>query len=243
MIRNFFIVAFRNLRRNQVFSTINILGLAVGMASAMLIGLWIRSEMGYDRFHAKEARLYQAFRNEQDGNTRPNTPKILAPTLKANFPEIEDAVRWRNTNFLLTVGDRHFNVPGNFTDSGFLQMFSFPLLEGNAKTALHAPNDIVITESLAKRLFGREPALGKQIKVDSTDLFTVAGILKDLPDNTQFKFDYLLPWSYMKKIGWDDDRWQLYSVMTFYTLKPGVPGEMFDKKIKDLVRTNTRGDK
>ncbi len=243
MIKNFFIVAFRNLWRSRVFSTINILGLAVGMASALLIGLWIQSELSTDRFHAKENRLYQIFRTEEDGSSKSNSPKILAPTLKASFPEIEDAARWRNANFLFSVGDRHFNIPGNFTDSGFLEMFSFPLLEGNAKTALEAPNDIVITESMAKRLFGKEPALGKQIKLDSTDLFTVSGILKDLPDNSDFRFEYLLPWSYLKKLGWDDDRWQLFSVRTFYSLKPGISGTRFDKKIRDLIKTNTRDDK
>ena len=131
MIRNFFTLAYRNLRRNKVFSTINIAGLAIGMASAIMIGLWIQDELGYDRFHAKEDRLYVAYRNDSKGgvaNTIRATPKILGPTLKAAYPEIEDVVRWSNTNFLVTVGDHHFNMAGNFTDSGFLQMFSFPLV-------------------------------------------------------------------------------------------------------------------
>ena len=105
MIRNFFIVAFRNIKRNRIFSAINILGLAIGMASAILIGLWIQNELGFDRFHAKEKRLYLVYRSENDGgavNAFNYTPKILAPTLKAEFPEIEDAVRMQNINFLFT---------------------------------------------------------------------------------------------------------------------------------------------
>jgi ABC-type antimicrobial peptide transport system permease subunit len=246
MIRNFFIIAFRNIRRNKIFSIINILGLAIGMASAVLILLWVRDEMGFDRFHAKEDRLYGTFRNENDNGhlrTISNSPKILAPTLKADFPEVEDVARWRNTNFLLSVGDHHFNVRGNFTDSGFLRMFSFPLLEGNPNHTLTSPDDIIITESLAKKLFGKEPAMGKQIRIDSVNLVTVKGILKDLPDNTQFQFEYLLPWTYMKKIGWDDNYWQNNSVRSFYTLKPGVSAKAFDAKIANLIISHTRNEK
>jgi putative ABC transport system permease protein len=245
MLRNFFVIAIRNLRRNKIFSTINILGLAVGMASAMLIGLWIQDELGFDRFHDKEDRLYMAYRMENDKGvlrTINYTPKVLALTLKSEYPEIENVVRMRNVNFLMTVADRHFNVPGNFTDPGFLSMFSFPLLEGNPATALSGPSDIVITASLAKRLFGNGPAYGKQIKIDSVDLFTVSGVMKDLPDNTQFGFDYLLPWSYAKKIGWDDNYWQNNSVQTYYTLKSGVNGHAFDAKIKNILIDHTRQD-
>ena len=246
MIRNFFIIATRNLRRNKIFSTINILGLAIGMASAILIGLWIQDEIGFDRFHAKEDRLYRVFRQEtgnSNNQTVSYTPKILATTLRANFPDVEDVARFQNANFLFSVGDRHFNVPGNFTDSGFLRMFSFPLLEGNPNTALTGPDDIVITESFSKKLFGKEPALGKQIRIDSVNLLTVKGILKDLPDNTQFRFEYLLPWAYLKKLGWDDNYWENNSVSTYYTLKPGVSGKAFDAKIRNLLVRNTSQEK
>jgi len=245
MIKNFFIVAFRNLRRNKIFSVINILGLAIGMASAMLIGLWIQDEMSFDRFHAKEDRLYMVHRQETGGknNTLNWTPKILAPTLKAGFPDIEDVARWQNVNFLFSVGDRHFNTRGNFTDSGFLRMFSFPVLEGNTNMALSNPNDIIITESFSRRLFGRESAIGKQIRVDSVNLQTVKAVLKDLPDNTEFNFEYLLPWSYLDKLGWGDTYWENNSVRTYYTLRPGVSGNSFNAKIRDLLVKNTRQEK
>ena len=104
MLKNFFIIAYRNLKRNRIFSVINILGLAAGMASAMLIFLWINDEMSFDRFHAREDRLFQAYR-EDISNGRSavmeNSPKILAHTLKTEIPEVEDVARWQNTNFLL----------------------------------------------------------------------------------------------------------------------------------------------
>jgi putative ABC transport system permease protein len=246
MIKNFFIVAYRNLKRNRIFSVINILGLATGMASAMLIFLWINDEMGFDRFHAKEDRLFQAYREEiSNGHSvaMDNSPKILANTLKTEFPDIEDVVRWQNINFLLSVGDRHFNVAGNFTDSGFLNMFSFPTLQGAPYYKLNDPTGMVITQSLAIRLFGNESAIGKQIRVDSVDLFVVKAVLKDLPDNTQFRFEFLLPWSYMQKIGWiDNGNWENNTVRTFYTLKPGVSATAFDAKIKNLIIEHTKDD-
>ena len=245
MLRNFFIIAFRNLRRNKIFSIINILGLAIGMASAMLIGLWIQDEFSFDRFHAKEDRLYMMHRQEISGrNSTLNwTPKVLAPTLKSDFPDIEDAARWENINFLMSAGDRHFNSPGNVTDSGFLNMFSFPVLEGNPHGALVNSTDIVITESFAKKLFGKESALGKQIRIDSANLVTVKVVLKDLPDNSQFHFEYLLPWAYLEKLGWSDNYWENNSVTTFYTLKPGVSGESFNAKVRDLLVQKTRKEK
>ena len=243
MIKNFFLVAYRNLKRNRIFSVINILGLATGMASAMLIFLWINDEMSFDRFHAKEDRLFQAYREEKSNGqsvVMENSPQILAQTLKTEFPDIEDVVRWQNTNFLLSVGDRHFNVPGNFTDSGFLNMFSFPVLEGIRNYRLSDPTGIVITESLATKLFGKESAVGKQIRLDSVDFFVVKAVLKDLPDNTQFRFEYLLPWTYLQKIGWANGYWENNSLRTFYTLKPGVSSSAFDAKIKNLIVDHTK---
>ena len=247
MIRNFFIIAFRNLKRNKIFSTINILGLAIGMASAILICLWIADEIGFDRFHAKEDRLYLVYRHGgigTDNSYSTNyTPKVLAPTLKSDYPDIEDVARWQNINFLMSVGDRHFNSPGNITDSGFLRMFSFPALEGNTKNALVSPTDIVITESFAKKLFGKESALGKQIRVDSVNLVTVKAVLKDLPDNSRFHFEYLLPWAYLEKLGWSDNYWENNSITTFYTLKPGVSGNSFNAKIRDILIQKTKQEK
>ena len=113
-------------------------------------------------------------------------------------------------------------------------------MEGTANYKLNDPTGIVITQSLAKRLFGNDPAVGKQIRLDSVDLFIVKTVLKDLPDNTQFRFEYLLPWSYLQKIGWDNSYWENNSVRTFYTLKPNVSPGSFDAKIKNLIVDHTK---
>jgi putative ABC transport system permease protein len=247
MIKNFFKITYRNLLRNKGFSFINISGLAIGMASAVLILLWIQNEMSHDNFHAKGDRIYTANnRDKFNGNlwAWSTTPKPLGPALKASYPsDVEDAVRKRHANFLFTVDDKHFNMQGNFVDSNFLNVFSFPLLEGDAKTALNNVYDIIITEKTAKRLFGDQPAMGKMVRIDSVDNFTVTGVLKDLPNNTAFSFDYLLPWSYMEKINQSDDNWVNNSIQTYILLKPGISQASFDNKIQNITIDHTANTK
>src|SRR4249919_2279291 len=157
MIKNYLKVAFRNLIRNKAFTTINILGLAIGMASAILILLWVQNELSFDSFYKKTDRLYVMYnRDKFDGvlHSWNTTPKVMAPALKKDYPEVEDATRYSQVTFLLTAGEKKFNLRGAFTDSGFLKMFSLPLLKGNAEQTLNGTNNIVLTEKLAKKLFG-----------------------------------------------------------------------------------------
>ncbi len=246
MFKNYIKIAWRNLLRNKSFSTINIFGLAIGMASAILILLWIQNEVSHDRFHEKKDRLYTANnRDKFNGEIQAwsQTSKPLALALKTEYPEVEDAVRITDATFLFTVGDKHLNLTGYFTDPGFFNLFTFPLLEGNIK-GLNGKYNIVLTQKTAKKLFGNKDAMGKTVKIDSTDIFTVTGVLKDLPNNTAFDFEYLLPWSYLTKLGGDDNSWGNNSVETFILLKPGVSQTSFDAKIKNItINHNKDGDK
>ncbi|HEY4061703.1 MAG TPA: ABC transporter permease [Puia sp.] len=226
MLKNYFKVAFRNLWKNKGFSFINITGLAIGMASAILILLWIQSEWSYDGFHEKKDRIYETWnRAVFSGKLHcwNTTPKVLASALQRDLPEVEHTVRvnW-SSNLLFSVGEKRLTVVGNMVDSVFLQVFTFPLLRGDARTVLNDNHAIVITESLAKTLFGRGEAMGQIIKIDNKDNFTVTGILKDLPEDSRFNFRYLLPWSYMRKRGEDDVNWGNNSTRTYVLLKPGV---------------------
>lgn len=238
MIKNFFKVAWRNLLRNKGFSFINISGLAIGMASAILIMLWIKHELSYDQFHEKKDRIYEAWNRAhfsgklQCWNT---TPKILARTLEKDIPEVERAVRvnWPR-NVLFSVGDKRLTVSGNMVDTGFLQMFSFPLLKGDARTALKDGSSIILTETLAKKVFGDEPAMGKVIKVDNSDNFTVTGIIKDPPNNSRFQFEYLTSWDYLIRKGEDDSTWDNNSTRTYVLLKPNTSFASANDKIKGL---------
>jgi putative ABC transport system permease protein len=159
MFKNFFNVALRNLSRSKSFSAINIIGLSIGMASAIIILLWIQNEVSYDQFHEKKDRIYEVWnrvKKEGEINSWSNTPKVLARTLEKDLPEVEHAARVNySSNFLFSVGDKKLMVPGNLVDSDFLQIFSFPLMEGNSETVLNDMHNIVITQRLAIKLFGK----------------------------------------------------------------------------------------
>jgi putative ABC transport system permease protein len=242
MLKNFFKVTFRNLFRNKGFATINILGLTIGMASSILILLWVQNELSFDRFYDKTDRLYTMYnRDKIDGKLHAwsSTPKIMAVTLKKDYPEVEDAARYNNITFLLSVGEKRFNLRGAFTDSGFLKMFSLPLSEGDPSHALIGNYNMVITQKLAKKLFGNEDAMGKTVLIDSNSNFTVTAVLKDLPNNTGFEFEYLLPWAFMKKLGWDDESWGNNSVRTYVLLKPNASHTAFDTKVRTITRSHS----
>jgi len=237
MLKNYLKIAVRNLLRNKGFSIINIAGLAIGMASALLILLWIQNELSYDRIYPKTDRIYFMYnRDKFEGKlwAWSNTPKPLATTLKKDYPAVEDAVRFSNITFLASVGETHINSRGAFVDSGFLNMFQLSMLKGDP-SALNSPKGIALTEGMAKRLFGKEEAMGKTVRIDSTADFTVTAILKDLPANTSFTFEYLLPWSFMTHLGWDDKYWGNNSIYTYVLLKPGVTQTAFDRQVKNIT--------
>lgn len=243
MFKNYLKITWRNLVKNKSFTAINIAGLAIGMASAALILFWVQNEVSYDRFHEKNDRLYTMYnRSKFDGklwcwNT---TPKPMMKALKQDYPQVGEASRNTANSFLFSVGDKRLNLQGNFVDPDFLTMFSFPLLKGNRLKALNDMKSIVLTEKTAKALFGNEDAYGKTIKIDSVDYFTVTGIMKDLPNNTRFKFGYLMPWKYWEKInGGEEKNWGNNSVQTYITLKPGVTEAFFNARVKDITRSHS----
>lgn len=244
MLRNYFVIAWRNLVRGRSFSTINIAGLAIGMAGAILILLWLQNEISFDKFHANKDRLYQVYgltTTDGKSNAINMTSQPLAPALKQEFPEAAATTRFAGiSNFLLTAGQKSFTgLKGGFIDPSFLDMFSFPLLEGNQQQQLQNVYSIVITEKLAKQLFGNDNALNKTIRIDSVDNFVVTGILKDLPSNTRFTFEYLLPWSYLNKLGWSNDNWLSNNITSFVLLHPNTNVTAFNNKIKDLTRSKS----
>jgi putative ABC transport system permease protein len=239
MFRNFFKVAYRNLLRNKGFSVINITGLAIGMAAAMLIFLWIQDEASYDQFHKNKDRIYESWnRVKFDGSklsTWNSVPDLFGPILIKDIPEVERAVRVvGDKKSLFLVGDKKIVETGYLVDTGFLQVFSFPLLKGDASTALNDKHSVVLTEKTARSLFGNEDPMGKIIKVSDRDNFTVTGVLKDLPVNTRFEFDYLLPRSNLQygegqNLGWGDN-----STPTYVLLKPNANFAAVNGKVKEL---------
>ena len=243
MLKNYVKIAVRNLLRNKSFSIINISGLAIGMASALLILLWVQNERSIDRLYPKTDRLYKVC-NFDNFDGQPwvwdQTPKTMGPTLKKDYAGVEDATRYGTNPFLLTVGETRLNSTGAFADSGFLNMFGFPLLQGNPAHALSGAYNIVLTQQLAKKLFGNEDAMGRTVRIDSNADFTVTGILRDLPTTTSFKFEYLLPWSFLNRLGWDDQSWGNNSIDTYVLLRPGTSQASFDTQIRDITTSHSK---
>jgi putative ABC transport system permease protein len=240
VLNNYVKVILRNLSRYKGFSFINISGLAIGMASAILILLWIQNEISIDQFHVKKDRIYVLYNRAMiDGKLEcwPGTPMVLAPVLKANYPQVEDFTRLNGVGpFVLNVGDRHFQANGMIVDPGFLKIFSFPLAEGRVAQALSSPRSMVITEKFAKKIFPGGGALGKLIRIDSNAYFKVEGVLKTLPNNTEFDFEYLLPWSYMKEVRWDNQSWTENNARIFVLLKPGVTETAANAVFRDIIK-------
>jgi putative ABC transport system permease protein len=242
MYKNYFKIAWRNLWRNKGLSFINILGLAIGMAFAMLIGLWIQYETSFDSFHKNRDRIalvqkHTFFNNNR--NTQESTPLPLYYELKDNYPEVKRVTRltWAD-NHSIVIGNHKFNKKGRYVDPDFLEMFSFPLVKGTTATALKEPNSIVITESLATTLFGIENPIGKTIKIDNQYNMVVTALVKDIPKNSTLNFDFLAPYDFIiEHSDWIRDNktnWGNNFLMNLVELKEGVSMENFSKKIASL---------
>ena len=238
MIKNYLKIAWRNLIRNKSFSLLNIFGLSIGLAVTALILLWVNYEIGFNQFHDKKDRIYEVYNKYPvDGEiwTWNSTPKVMASVIKKDYPEVEEVTRYFYDNtFLFSHKDKSIKSTGTVVDPSFLKIFSFPLIEGNKETALNDVNTLVVTETFAKKMFGDASAIGQVVKIDDTDTFKVTGVLKDLPNNTEFHFEYLIPWSYVKQKGWDDKNWGNNAIATYVLLKEGTDYTTFSEKIKTL---------
>jgi len=242
MIKNYFKIAFRNLIKNRMLSVINIGGLALGMAGAILLFLNIQYELNVEQFHEKKDNIYKAY-NKAVVNGKVEcwsvTPPPLGPALRKDYPEIKDVVRVAPTEKLFSYGDTKLEANGNFADASFLKMFSFPLIKGDARSLLTDIHSIVITEQLAKKIFGNADSMNKIILADNADNFTVTGVLKDLPYNTKFRFEYLLPWDFLKAKGIEHPQWDYHYVTTYAELQPLANIDALNKKISNITRKNS----
>ncbi|MEX0315603.1 MAG: ABC transporter permease, partial [Allomuricauda sp.] len=168
---------------------------------------------------------------------------IMTPTIQKDFPEVERVSRYSyDDTYLFSIGDKRLKATGTTVDPDFLHIFSFPLIKGAVETALEGINSIVVTESFAEELFGNEEPMGQVVKLDNKDLFTVTGVLKDLPKNSQFHYKFLVPWKYMEQKHGIDDNWGNNSIATFILLHKGSDYTAFSEKIKNLRKVYDKGD-
>ena len=216
MFRNYFKTALRNVVRHKTFATINIAGLAIGMACSIFILLWVESEISYDKFHKNAGTIY---RLSAGGETNSGP---MVPELKARISAIKNFVRFsQRTTTVFATGEKRFEEKAVFyADSTLLQVFSFPLLSGNAKSALARPDAVVITDDMAKKYFGSEDPMGKILKRDNKDNVVVTGVLKDIPGNSHLQFDFIMPFSAIEKSDWrlKDNIWPSYDFYDYIQL-------------------------
>ena len=246
MFRNYFKTAWRNLVRTPGYSTLNILGLATGMAVALLIGLWVYDQYSFDKSLPDFGRLYRVQRNfysNGDTLTFRTTSLKLADALRNQIPEIEYVAEsdWMGSHGL-QVGDKKLYIRGGQPGGDFLKMFQFPLLYGNMNTSLKEPNSIVLTESTARALFGDKNPINQLVRYDNDQDLRVTGILKDLPANSSFEFKFLVPFSYYEKTHPYVQQQRAGSfgnnnLQIFVKLKPGTDYAQVAPKIRNIEHT------
>ncbi|HEX6225174.1 MAG TPA: ABC transporter permease [Chryseolinea sp.] len=244
MFRNYFLVTLRNLRKNGFYSIINITGLSIGIACSILILLWVFDETSFDKFLPKYDRLYQVWVNATfDGeiNSWNSVPLPTYEGMKTADANIKHAVvtDWGGMH-LLTVGENRLNKRGFYASEEFLEMFEFPLVTGNAAQVMDDPRSVIITQSTAKALFGNEDPMNKVIRVDNEEDLRVSGILKDVPTNSSFQFDFLMTWKFREQISdWvrrNTTNWGNYSFQVFLELNDARNEQAVEKSVKMMLQ-------
>lgn len=244
MFKNYFITSWRNLVRDKSYSAFNILGLAVGMGVALLIGLWVHYQLSYDRWLPGSEQAYRVMvRSTTNGESNAGmaTSLPVATALKQDIPEIRyvaqaDFTGWHS----LVVGDKKLYSGGMFAGADFLHIFPYPLLQGNAGEVLKEPASVVLTQRTAVALFGAQDPMNKMVRIDNLHDVKVTGVLADLPGNSTLQFNYIIPFSfYIQTQQWIRDNtanWNLDPIQTFVALQPGVTGAQADAQLKGLMR-------
>jgi hypothetical protein len=246
MIRNYLKTAFRNVWVNKGNSFINIFGLAAGIASSLLIFLFVKDELSYDQFHKDTSHIYRIVKDfmNDDGTTIPDatTPGALAPAMEREMPEVAAITRIRpnwGRSYLIKYGNKKITEEKLFgVDSSFFDVFTFPFTKGNARSALKNANSIIVTESAAKKIFGNEDPMGKTVDVDAFGPMMVSGVIKDVPPAAHFHFQFLVPFQRQPGNAAIDNNWIGYNDYTYVKTKPGTNIPMFVKKIQSLNDRN-----
>lgn len=243
MLRNYLLIAVRNLFRQKFHSLINILGLSVGIAATLLILLWVQDELTYDRFHDHADRLYQVEEDQFYSGEIYHvtvTPYPSGPVWKEEIPEIEDACRYQWCyGMLFNFGENAFYEDECIAvDSTFFNMFSFPVLRGNPKELLREPYTIVLTEETAEKYFGKEDPIGQSITANNQWEFKVTGIIEKAPGNSTLQFDMLVPFDFMKEKGQYNEEWGSNSIRTYVMLNEDAIIDSVNNKMTRIVHSN-----
>jgi putative ABC transport system permease protein len=245
MIKNYLKIAWRNLWKNKAFSAINIFGLALGLACSLLIMLWVQDELGMDNFNANTSQLYQVYERQHYDHkveAMTATPGVLAPELKKVIPDIKYATEFSwNIDHTFQVGDKILKINGCYADSDFFKMFSYPLLQGNAVTALNTPASLAISSKMAVDFFGSPAnAMGKEIKYENKQNFTVTAVFT-VPKNSSDKFEYLINWpTFLAENSWAKE-FGNNGPQAYFMLRKNAKPALVAAKLDNFLWTYNKG--
>lgn len=233
MFGNYLKIAIRNLRRHGAYSSLNVAGLAVGLACCILILLWVRDETSYDEFHVHADDIYrvlQEVRFSDHAATWAITQGPLGPGLEKDIPEIARSVRFKARRFQVRQGNTWLTETIWLADPSVFEVFTFPLLAGDPATALSAPHSVILSEKAAAKYFPDGGAVGRSLRVDSFD-FQVTGILRTVPRNSHLQFDFLVPFAFGREINLSVDSWDNSTFSTYVRLRDRTPAAAAMAKI------------
>lgn len=238
MIRNYFKTALRHLKKNKLYAFANIAGLAIGITSCLLIGIYIWHELSFDRFHKNADRIVRVTWEYNFGHAKNETASTgtkAGPQFQRMFPEVQSYVRLLKYPRVLTYEDKMFEEKNFlYADSAFFSLFSFPLIKGNPATVLDGPEKMVITESMAKKYFGRADPVGKTINVGGTKNFEITGIAADAPENSQIQFDFI--GSFKTLSASKTEKWNEANYITYLLLQNEAQIEPLQRKIWNYAK-------
>jgi putative ABC transport system permease protein len=240
MFSNFLKTAWRNLLKNKAFSIINILGLAIGLCCFLLITMYVLDETSFDKFNRKAERIYRINSDIRFGGTDlvlPVSPDIMGATLKKDYPQVEEFTRIYASSGakLIKKGNEYINEGAvAHADSTLFRVFTLPAIAGDVNTALNEPNTVVITETTAKKYFGTTDAIGKTIETNdnTSTLYKVTGVIKDIPQNSHFHFDFLFS---MDNVDYGWNNYLSHNFYTYLLLRPGTDYKEFEKKFLEYT--------
>lgn len=245
MFKNYFKTSLRNLWKNRTYGFLNIFGLAVGIACAALIFLWVEDELTYDHYFTKRDNLYKVKdRQTYDGTTFTfdATPGPLAQGMKTEIPGIKNTARSAENTLLFSLGDKSIYEHGNYVDSNLFSMLQLSFIKGKAANAFTQLHSIVISKKMAEKFFGSTDVVGKTLKVNNQHDYVVTGVIQDLPENVSFNFDWLASFQIFEKENSWLQSWGSNGVTTYAEVQPNADINAINKKLFNYISGKTGGD-
>ena len=241
MINNYFKIAWRNLRKNKTFSIINITGLSIGVSCFLLIALYVLHELSFDKYNLHASQIYRIVDHTKFGDFSydgAEAPAIMGPTFTKDIPQIENYVRFKkHGGFSVEKGSEIFKEDqAVYADSSLFDVFTLPMIAGDPNTALKEPHSLVITESTAKKYFNSTDVVGRTLVINKNNNYKITGVIKDIPEQSHFHFDFFFPMSEMDQSR--DGSWFNFNLQTYLLVRPGTDAKQLEKRLNTIMMEN-----